>query len=126
MISNHPLLSVTLFSRNLPFATIKQNIDDFLAEGNDINSQNEQGRTMLHLAYICDREDVGKYLIESKIDDSIIDNQGRTAENILSEHKRIEATKTLPRVPSPRPQNPVIIIDDSDDERHKNGWCAIQ
>ncbi|MES2677140.1 MAG: ankyrin repeat domain-containing protein [Pseudomonadota bacterium] len=89
-----PLLSVASFSRQIPQEILEGNIKAFLSSGNDINSQNWQGNTMLHLAALNQNEHVVDYLLNQKnVDDTITNNNGHTFVAILSVNRLIEYKK---------------------------------
>eukprot|EP01130_Rhizamoeba_saxonica_P010969 TRINITY_DN4533_c0_g1_i1.p1 TRINITY_DN4533_c0_g1~~TRINITY_DN4533_c0_g1_i1.p1 ORF type:complete len:107 (-),score=30.32 TRINITY_DN4533_c0_g1_i1:148-468(-) len=46
--------------------------------GSNINFQNENGETPLHIAVLCEYDDIVKLLLEKGADTSVVDNENET------------------------------------------------
>ncbi|XP_074481297.1 ankyrin repeat and sterile alpha motif domain-containing protein 1B isoform X1 [Sebastes fasciatus] len=90
LVSAHPNLMTSHTRRHTPLHLAARNghhstVQTLLEAGMDVNCVTENG-SALHEAALFGKMDVVRLLLDSEIDTSLTDNQGRTALEILGEH----------------------------------------
>ncbi|XP_054480387.1 ankyrin repeat and sterile alpha motif domain-containing protein 1B [Anoplopoma fimbria] len=90
LVSAHPNLMTSHTRRHTPLHLAARNghhstVQTLLEAGMDVNCVTENG-SALHEAALCGKMDVVRLLLDSEIDTSLRDTQGRTALEILREH----------------------------------------
>lgn len=53
-------------------------LDSLLSDASDINMQNREGHTLLHMAIFCNQEEIAKFLLKNKADVNIADKSQAT------------------------------------------------